>query len=127
MPLYESTGVKASRSCAVGRNAGGMKESRSNASTLIGQRVWGLRTRAALSRNRLAAMAGLDVSHLARIETGKGNPTLFVLIQLATALEVSPAFFVEGMSADDLPEDIRPYTDAEYRAMLQQLGRRPGR
>lgn len=73
-----------------------------------------------MSRSKLAERADMDVSHLARIEGGKGNPTLFVLIQLATALEVSPSVFLEGLSAADLPEDIRPYSEADYRRELRR-------
>lgn len=65
----------------------------------------------------------MDVSHLARIEGGKGNPTLFVIIQLATALEVSPQIFVEGLSAADLPDDLKPYSEADFR---RELRRREG-
>ncbi len=73
-----------------------------------------------MSRSKLAERADMDVSHLARIEGGKGHPTLFVLIQLATALEVSPSVFLDGLSAADLPEDIRPYSEADYRRELRR-------
>lgn len=62
----------------------------------------------------------MDVSHLARIESGNGNPTLFVLIQLATALEVSPTIFVNGLTAADLPEDIKPYSESDFRRELRR-------
>jgi len=68
----------------------------------------------------------MDVSHLARIEGGKGNPTLFVLIQLATALEVSPTVFLEGLTAADLPENLKPYSEAGYRKALRALRGRVG-
>ncbi|MDA4895345.1 MULTISPECIES: helix-turn-helix domain-containing protein [Microbacterium] len=96
-----------------------MKEPRSRASERVGRLVRELRAQAALSRVKLAARADLDVSHLARIEGGEGNPTLFVLIQLATALEVPPTRFLEGLSAEDLPDDIRPYSEADFRRELR--------
>jgi len=82
-----------------------------------------LRAKAGLPRARLADRADLDVSHLARIEAGEGNPTLFVLIQLATALDVKPETFVEGLTADDLPDDLKPYSEADFR---RELRRREG-
>ena len=63
-----------------------MNKTRSRASERVGMRVRELRSKSAISRAMLAARADLDVSHLARIEGGRGNPTLFVLLQLATAL-----------------------------------------
>lgn len=62
----------------------------------------------------------MDVSHLARIENGTGNPTLFVLIQLATALGVSLPSLIQGLSAEDLPENIKPYSEADFRRELRR-------
>lgn len=73
-----------------------------------------MRHKATLSRNKLAQLADMDVSHVARIEAGQGNPTLFVIIQLATALQVKPEAFVKGLGPDDLPDDVRPYSLADF-------------
>lgn len=81
-----------------------------------------LRDKATMSRVKLAQRADMDVSHLARIEQGIGNPTLFVLIQLATALDVSPTVFVKGLTAADLPVGIKPYSEADFRRELRQRG-----
>ena len=62
----------------------------------------------------------MDVSHLARIESGQGNPTLYVMIQLATALGVEPELFVRGLGADDLPDDLKPYSEADFRRELRR-------
>lgn len=82
-----------------------------------------LRAKTTMSRSKLAERADMDTSHLARIEGGKGNPTLFVLIQLATALEVKPTVFLEGLGAADLPDDVKPYSEADFR---RELRRREG-
>ncbi|MGM1016803.1 MAG: helix-turn-helix domain-containing protein [Actinomycetota bacterium] len=97
-----------------------MNEPRSRASEHVGRLVRELRGKTTMSRTKLAARADMDVSHLARIEGGKGNPTLFVIIQLATALEVSPQIFVEGLSAADLPDDLKPYSEADFRRELRR-------
>ncbi len=97
-----------------------MKEARSRASERVGMRVRELRDKTAMSRAMLAARADLDVSHLARIESGRGNPTLFVLLQLATALEVPATVFLEDLSAEDLPDHIRPYSEADFRRELRR-------
>ncbi|MCC2030487.1 helix-turn-helix transcriptional regulator [Microbacterium sp. YMB-B2] len=82
-----------------------------------------LRAKAGIPRARLADRADMDVSHLARIESGEGNPTLFVLIQLATALDVKPEVFITGLTAADLPENLKPYSEADFR---RELRRRQG-
>lgn len=82
-----------------------------------------LRAKAGIPRARLADRADMDVSHLARIESGDGNPTLFVLIQLATALDVRPEVFITGLTAADLPENLKPYSEADFR---RELRRREG-
>lgn len=69
----------------------------------------------------MAELAAMDVSHLARIENGQGNPTLFVIVQLATALEIEPEMFVRGLSAADLPADIKPYS---LSAAVREMRRR---
>ncbi len=76
-----------------------------------------------MSRKLLAERADMDVSHLARIESGQGNPTLYVMIQLATALDIEPERFVHGLGATDLPDDIKPYSEADFR---RELRRREG-
>ncbi|MBN9153085.1 MAG: helix-turn-helix transcriptional regulator [Microbacterium sp.] len=82
-----------------------------------------LRHQATMSRKLLAERADMDVSHLARIESGQGNPTLYVMIQLATALDIEPERFVRGLTANDLPDDIKPYSEADFR---RELRRRQG-
>ncbi|RZI93821.1 MAG: XRE family transcriptional regulator [Microbacterium sp.] len=82
-----------------------MQRPRSHASAHVGRLVYSARSRQNLTRRTVAARADLDISHLARIENGRGNPTLHVLIQLAVALGLRPEQFLEGLGADDLPAD----------------------
>ncbi|MFB7251707.1 helix-turn-helix domain-containing protein [Microbacterium sp. NPDC056234] len=75
-----------------------------------------------MSRAKLAQRADMDVRHLARIEAGDGNPTLFVLIQLTTALDVKTETFVKGLTSADLPENLTPYSEADFRRELRRRG-----
>ena len=81
-----------------------------------------LRNKSSISRSKLAQRADMDVRHLARNEAGDGNPTLFVLIQLATALDVKPDTFVKGLTSADLPENLKPYSEADFRRELRRRG-----
>lgn len=52
----------------------------------LGQRIRSRRLTLGLKQQALAEIAGLSVHGLSNIESGKGNPTLAVLNQLADAL-----------------------------------------
>jgi transcriptional regulator with XRE-family HTH domain len=61
----------------------------------IGQDVLQLRTDAAATQGRVSIIAGIDRSHVARIEAGTANASIETLIALATALgaELSIRFY----------------------------------
>lgn len=92
---------------------------RSAASEHVGELVRQLRGRAGLSRVALAERAGLDVSTLDRVEGGQANPTLFILLRIASGLDVPPETLVTGLTAADLPDEIRPYSEEDFRRALR--------
>jgi len=55
---------------------------------LIGQRVVALRTRRGWSQSDLARAVGKDRQAIEKLESGKVNPTLFTLLEIAKALEL---------------------------------------
>lgn len=57
----------------------------------LGQRVRSLRDRSGITRKALAATTGVSERHLANLEYGKGNVSVLVLEQVATALQCPPA------------------------------------
>jgi transcriptional regulator with XRE-family HTH domain len=54
-----------------------------------------LREQRGLTQEELAARAGVTRSYLARLETGRHEPTLTMLERLAKALRVKPSRFLE--------------------------------
>lgn len=54
----------------------------------IGQNICTLRKRAQLRQIDLAVAVGIDCSYLSTIENGKRNPTVLLLQNIATALNV---------------------------------------
>lgn len=54
----------------------------------FGRRIRNLREKAGISQRKLAESAKVDPSIISRIESGKGNPTLSTMQQLASALGV---------------------------------------
>src|SRR4030066_711898 len=59
-----------------------------NTKGLIGRRIQELRKRSGLSQEKVAEKADINPHYLSRIECGKENPTLDMLIKLSNALEV---------------------------------------
>jgi transcriptional regulator with XRE-family HTH domain len=56
----------------------------------LGANVRRLRNDAGLTQDDLSERAGIFRTYLSRIESGKSNPTLLVLVALADALVVTP-------------------------------------
>ena len=63
----------------------------------FGKSVLRLRTKAKLSQERLAELAGLHVSYIGRIERGGQNISLDNVQKLARALKVRPADLFKGV------------------------------
>jgi len=59
-----------------------------NTKDLIGKRIQELRKARGLSQEKIAEKADISSTYLSRIECGRENPTLDMLIKLADALEV---------------------------------------
>jgi transcriptional regulator with XRE-family HTH domain len=59
--------------------------------TVLGRRVRRLRNEAGLSQASVAEHCGIFRTYLSRIENGTANPTVTVLVALATALDVGLA------------------------------------
>ena len=57
---------------------------------LLGKRVRELRKLRKLTQERLAELAGVDISYLGNIERGNENPTVATLEKLAEALAIKP-------------------------------------
>ena len=61
----------------------------------IGMRIKALREKRGLSQEELAARAGITRGYLARLETGRHEPTLKMLAKLAKALHVKLSRLLE--------------------------------
>lgn len=59
-----------------------------NVKELIGKRIQELRKARGLSQEKIAERADISPTYLSRIECGRENPTLDMLIKLSKALEV---------------------------------------
>lgn len=58
---------------------------------LVGQNVRRLRLGKGLTQEELAERSGFDQRYISQLESGRRNPTVVTLFELAQALEVPPA------------------------------------
>jgi putative transcriptional regulator len=63
--------------------------------TLIGQRIITLRTKKGWTQADLARQADKSPQAIEKLENGKVNPTLYSLLEIAKALDVSLAVLVD--------------------------------
>ncbi len=62
-----------------------------NYKLVVGKRIKTLRTKANISQELLAERCGIYRTYLSRIESGAANPTLVVLVALASTLGIAPS------------------------------------
>lgn len=61
----------------------------------LGLRIRNLRERSEISQQNLAAMCNFEKSNMARIESGRTNPTYLTLYKISVALNVTVAQLVD--------------------------------
>ena len=76
------------------------------AAVKVGELLHAARETAGYSQRDLDELTGIDTSNISKYERGIALPNLGSLIRLASALGVSPAALIEGVSVADLPEDV---------------------
>lgn len=62
---------------------------------LIGQRIVELRTKKGWSQADLARECGKDRQAIEKLENGRVNPTLYSLVEIAKALDVSLTILID--------------------------------
>jgi len=73
-------------------------DSRDDILNRFGTNAKDLRKRSNLSQEKLAELAGLDSTYISGIERGKRNPSLVAIVQLASALRISPGELFVGLA-----------------------------
>ena len=71
---------------------------------LVGQNLRSARKAKGLTQEELSVRTGVAQQHLSELETGKGNPTVVTLYELAQVLDVTVAMLVT-------PSEERTSTD----------------
>lgn len=90
-------------------------KAKTGASIALGERVRRLRQGIdGATQERVAQLAGIDLTNYGDIERGFGNPTFETLLRIAAVLKVPASTLVEGLSRSDLPDDDPELTVADF-------------
>ncbi len=123
-------GAEASKAAVLPAAAAGDAADASVWLAAVGRRVREGRARHAMSRRMLSEASGVSERYLAQLEAGEGNPSLFVLFQIARAIGVPVARLVDGDDrAADLElavESMRHLSPEQLRALRNMIGSRFG-
>ena len=65
---------------------------------IVGMNVRRFRQRAQMTQEQLAFAAEIDLTYVGGIERGKRNPSVLVLVRIATALCTEPAELLKAVS-----------------------------
>lgn len=65
---------------------------------IVGMNVRRFRQRAQMTQEQLAFAAEIDLTYVGGIERGKRNPSVLVLVRIATALGAEPAELLQAVS-----------------------------
>lgn len=98
-------------------NGAGYSKLHPMASTMeeFGIRVRGLREKTGLSQERFADAIRVGRSHMGKIENGKANPTLEIIVKIAKGLDISLAQLFETMDERPFWPDSAPATPRSSR------------
>lgn len=80
-----------------------------------------LRKKKGLSQGELAAAIDMNPSHISRLETGKYQPSVDALQRLATALDVTPDFLLNGDDANSPEVQIQNKSLIERIRLIETL------
>lgn len=78
----------------------------------VGLRLRARRSELGLTLAQVSQEAGLSLPYVANLEKGRGNPTLDVLVALASALRVRPAHLLSPAEDPDLDERMADLSQA---------------
>lgn len=67
----------------------------------MGDVIRALRKKTGFSQEKFATRVGVDRKHYSAIETGKQNMTIWTLMKVAKALDVTPSFLVKETIKDE--------------------------
>lgn len=87
-----------------------MPKFHSDAAVKIGKRIRAVRHHLGISLEDLGELSEISWTSIGKIERGASSPTAETLVRLATAMEVDPGSFLEGVTSDDYGRRVHQLT-----------------
>lgn len=72
----------------------------SDAAVYIGSRISARRAQLGFTQDEIAVRTAIDSSNLRAYEHGRAMPSIFTLVRIAHALDVSPGELIDGLSPE---------------------------
>ena len=70
----------------------------SDAAAYVGSRIAERRVERGLTQDEVAVRTSIDSSNIRAYEHGRAMPSIFTLVRIAQALDISPGDFLEGLT-----------------------------
>jgi transcriptional regulator with XRE-family HTH domain len=102
-----------------------MRETKSDAARIFGERVRAERLRLGISQETLAQLSDVHWTFVGQVERGTRNLSLHNIVKIAAGLDVDPAILVSGIGADAVPHEERPPSQADRIRIERQAGAKP--
>jgi transcriptional regulator with XRE-family HTH domain len=102
-----------------------MREPKSDAARIFGERVRTNRQRLGISQETLAQLSDVHWTFVGQVERGTRNLSLHNIIKLAAGLDVNPAVLVDGIDGSAVPAQERPQSEADRIRSQRQAGAKP--
>src|ERR1700759_4594874 len=99
-----------------------MRETKSEAARLFGERVRAERLRLGISQETLAQLSSVHWTFVGQVERGTRNLSLHKIIKIAAGLDFAPALLVAGIPASAVPHEERPQSEADRIRIQRQAG-----
>src|SRR5580698_3298363 len=100
-----------------------MREAKSEAARIFGERVRANRQRLGISQETLAQLSDVHWTFVGQVERGTRNLSLHNIIKLAGGLDVDPGVLVEGIPASAVPVEVHTISDADRIRQERKAGR----
>ena len=102
-----------------------MRETKSEAARIFGERVRAERLRLGISQETLAQLSDVHWTFVGQVERGTRNLSLHNIIKIAAGLDIDAGVLITGIVASDVPHEERPPSQADRIRTERQAGSKP--
>ena len=102
-----------------------MREPKSEAARIFGERVRAERLRLGISQETLAQLSEVHWTFVGQVERGTRNLSLHNIIKIAGGLDVDPSVLIAGIPASAVPQEERAPSQADRIRIERQAGTKP--